>query len=137
MQPLQKHGENKAVANIRAAFLYFLPINKYMNKWFSYSLHLHIIMKRIWNVLLTLLLPQPWHMYPKWDIPSLCAALLDKRAPSLPNDNTALNSLVLTNSGFSKRWCNLVWSCNCPLRVFTHKRNITVHTIYKMLSFGS
>ena len=45
---------------------------------------------------LTLILSQPWHNFPRWNIPTLQAALVDKRAPPLPMTNAAVNP------GFSK-----------------------------------
>ena len=66
----------------------------------------------------TLLLPQPWHIYLRWDIPSLHTALLDKRAPPLfIMANTELKSLVSVNSGFVKNCWSLTLSCDCPFRI--------------------
>ena len=64
---------------------------------------------------LTLLLPQPWHMYLRWYVLALRAALLNKRDPPFPMTNSALNDLVSPIPGFSKSCWNFAWSCDCLL----------------------
>ena len=63
-------------------------------------------------ILIFIIILQQCNVYPKWDIPSLCAAILDKRAPCLPNDKRGIKRIGLNKFRFQQNLLKLgfvVW----------------------------
>ena len=94
------------ITNLNNLFIKILKIGLLKIDWlvkftFTPSLLLQLLHMGLLSFL-TLLLPQPWHMYLRWNIPSLHAALLDKRTPSLPHDKHCTEGFGFTNPDFSK-----------------------------------
>ena len=95
----------------------------FLKDWLFNKMYFHRILASaiMWYVfffvILNLLLPQPWHVCPRWEIPLPVCGISGSAPHSFPMTNNALKDLVSVNPGFSKNCWNFVSSCYCPLRV--------------------